>query len=298
MASITASTIRQYDSGLRRWFRFCQSRNQDCLSASAAIVLDFLQEQFNRGMSYGSLNSYRSAIAQILGPSIAEDFRMRRFFKGVFHLRPNGPKYENTWDPLVVLNHLKSLSNDNISLEQISYKLAMLLALSSGQRVQTLSLIELEDIKSSPQGVQIFIHNRIKTSRVNRTQPVISLPFYINNESICVATTLLLYINMTKGLRNSVCNRLLITLKKPYRNASSQTISQWIRRVMSRAGVDTTVFASHSTRHASTSLAGRKGIPWDIIRSAAGWSKDSKSFATFYNRPVRDPYSFARAILD
>lgn len=297
LASITASTIKQYDSGLKLWYQFCQSRNECCFTASTPVVLEFLKEQYDKGVSYGTLNSYRSAVAQLIGPSLAEDFRMKRFFKGVFHLRPNLPKYENTWDPLLVLNYLKTLINKNLSLEQLSYKLAMLLALVSAQRVQTLSLIELDDISSSSQGVQIFIRNRIKTSGPSRTQPIISLPFYKDDEIICVATTLLFYIDTTKSVRNSVCNKLLITFKKPYRNASSQTISRWIRRVMFRAGIDAK-YASHSTRHASTSLADRRGVSIDIIRSAAGWTKHSKTFATFYKRPVRDSYAYARAILE
>lgn len=298
LASITSSTIKQYDSGLKLWYQFCQSRNESCLTASTPAVLEFLQEQYNRGASYSTLNSYRSAVAQILGPSLANDFRMKRFFKGVFHLRPNLPKYENTWDPLLVLNYLRGQINDNISLERISYKLAMLLALASAQRVQTLSLIELDDIKLSSQGVQIFIRNRIKTSGLNKVQPIISLPFYTNDKILCVATTLLFYIDTTKSIRNSACNKLLLTFKKPYHNASSQTISRWIRKVMFEAGIDSSEYASHSTRHASTSLADRKGVSIDIIRSAAGWTEHSKTFATFYKRPVCDSYAYARAIFE
>lgn len=212
-----------------------------------------MQEQYDKGISYGSLNSYRSAIAQLLGPSLAEDVRIQRFFKGVFHLRPSLPRYINTWDPLLVLNYLRTLINEDISLEQISYKLAMLLALVSVQRVQTLSLIELDNIKSSSRGVQIFIPRRIKTSGPNKSQPIISLPFYKDDEVVCVATTLLFYISVTRLIRDSACNRLFITFKKPYHNASSQTISRWIRNVMSRAGIDSSKYAPHSTRHASTS---------------------------------------------
>lgn len=249
-------------------------------------------------MSYGTLNSYRSAVAQVLGPSLAQDFRMQRFFKGIFHLKPSRPKYKNTWDPLIVLNYLRTQINESLSLEQLSYKLAMLLALVSAQRVQTLSLIELEEIHSSSRGVQIFIRDHIKTSGLNRNQPVISLPFYPNDKNLCVATTLLFYISKTKSLRDSAGNKLLLTFKKPYHNASAQTISRWIRKVMLKAGIDSTKYTSHSTRHASTSLADRKGVSLDIIRSAAGWTDHSRTFATFYNRPICDLYAYARAILE
>lgn len=297
MASITASTFKQYDSGLKLWWQFCKTKSISVFSASIPTILEFLTLQFNRGATYGSLNSYRSAIAQILGPSIAQDFRIQRFFKGICHLRPSRPKYDNTWDPAIVLDHVRGLSNSEISLELLSCKLAMLLALSTGQRVQTLSLIELDNISSSPEGLQIRISKRVKSSSTNRCQPVLSLPFFLDDPNICVASTLLYYIEKTSSLRNpALCNNLLITFKKPHHNATSQSISRWIKRIMRDSGIDTLSFTSHSTRHASTSTAHRKGIPLDIIRSAAGWSGRSTVFATFYKRPLRDSYAFAKAV--
>lgn len=175
----------------------------------------------------------------------------------------------------------------------------MLLALTTGQRVQTLALIELENIRTTSQGIEIKISKRVKTSGVNKFQPLLVLPFYQDDSNICVASTMLLfYIEVTSFLRNNLCKHLLITFKKPHHDASSQTISRWIRRVMIKAGVDTSIFGTHSTRHAATSSANRKGVPFDVIRLAAGWSEQSKVFAKFYNRPLRDHSSFARAVLN
>lgn len=299
MASVTLSTLKQYDSGLKLWWQYCQDKKLDVFSFSIPMILEFFTELFNKGASYGSLNSYRSAMAQVFGPSISQDFRMKRFFRGVYHLRPSKPRYENTWDPTLVLDYLRSLENNKLSLENLSYKLAMLLALSTGQRVQTISVIELANIRKCNDGIEIKITQRIKTSSLNRPQPVLSLPFYPTEPNICVATTLLFYIEKTSSFRNnSNCNYLLLTFKKPFHNASSQTISRWIKRVMTESGIDVSSFSSHSTRHASTSRAHRKGISYEIIRSAAGWSSNSRTFANFYNRPLRDPYSFAKSVLE
>lgn len=298
MASITTSTLRQYNVGLKLWWFFCDARKRSCFAASIPEVIEFLQEEFDRGASYGTLNSHRSAISLILGPEMAQDTRISRFFKGIFQLRPSRPKYMNTWDPAVVLTYLRTLDNNNISLQLLSYKLAVLLALASGQRVQTLSLIELKNIQCLDHGVNIFIEQRIKSSGPNKLQPVICLPIFTADRDICVASTLLLYIQKTKPLRaTGVGNELLITFKKPHHNASSQSISRWIRKVMQNAGIDTSQFGSHSTRHASTSSVDKKGVSMDIIRSAAGWSNNSKTFAIFYKRPIHNAYSFAEAVL-
>ncbi|KAB0789978.1 hypothetical protein PPYR_15724 [Photinus pyralis] len=158
----------------------------------------------------------------------------------------------------------------------------------------------MANIRSTSEGLDIKIPRRIKTSRKNAFQPSLSLPFYEENTNTCVATasTILLYIEKTSRVRNSdACGNLIITFKYPHKNASAQTISRWIRQTMLDAGIDTEQFSAHSTRHAATSLAKRKGVPLDIIHSAAGWSKNSKTFAKFYKRPLRDPHAFAKAIL-
>lgn len=300
LASVTSSTFRQYDSGLRAWWDFCNSNKVDIFSASIPEVLSFLSFCFEKGASYGTLNSYRSAIAQILGPSVAQDFRVKRFFKGVFQLRPTKPRYSNTWDPGIVLNFVRELNNDDISLEYLTYKLVILLALASGQRMQTLSLIEVHNIVKSDKGIEIRITQRIKTSGKNRLQPIIIIPFYTHDNKICVASSLLCYLEKTKLLRSSSveCNNLFLTFKKPYHNATVQTISRWIKKIMQEAGIDISQFSPHSTRHAATSAAFRKGVTFDTIRLAAGWSASSRTFAVFYNRPLQNQSSFAEAILN
>nr|CAH7745786.1 unnamed protein product [Callosobruchus chinensis] len=64
---------------------------QMCFSNEITLVLEFLTHHFELGASYGTLNSYRSALDQILDPQIAQDYRIKRFFKGIYNLRSNCP---------------------------------------------------------------------------------------------------------------------------------------------------------------------------------------------------------------
>jgi hypothetical protein len=50
-----------------------------------------------------------------------------------------------------------------------------------GHRLQTLSLIRLENINQSPQGFEIWITDHIKTSRVGGEQPTLQVPFFQAN---------------------------------------------------------------------------------------------------------------------
>ena len=66
----------------------------------------------------------------------------------------------------MVLQFLKNWNNEDISLENLTYKLSMLLALATGQRVQTIALIELNNIISE-RSVEIKISGRIKSYKKN-----------------------------------------------------------------------------------------------------------------------------------
>lgn len=296
-ASVTDSTLRQYNVGLKLWWEFCTSKKKaNVFKITVPLLLEFLTSAFNNGASYSSLNTYRSAISQIATPDIAQDFRVKRFFRGVFKLRPGTAKYNITWDPEIVLRFIRKLSN-NLSLEDLTLKLAILLALATGQRVQTLASIELNGIIINNAHIIIKISKLIKTSGPNKPQPTLQLPYFEHEKSLCVATTLSEYLERTAPLRGQSCNNLFITYKRPHHNASVQTISRWIKTMLNKSGIDTSIFSSHSTRHASTSSAAEKGVSLDVIRSAAGWSEKSNTFANFYHRPIVQDCNFAKSVL-
>nr|CAH7717093.1 unnamed protein product [Callosobruchus chinensis] len=295
MASISQSTLKQYISGLKLWWEFCASKNADPYLVSAVQVLDFLTLQFHKGASYSSLNTYRSSLARI-APDLSHDFRIHKFFKGVYMLRPAMPKYQNTWDPAVVLDYTRNLKNSDISLNILSKKLITLLALATGQRLQTLASIDIDNIHRSDMKIDIPIPRRIKTSARNKFQPFLILPFLNSDPENCVASTLLYYLEKTKLLRGSIKN-LFISITKPYKEISTQTLGRWVKNILEKSGVDTNKFSAHSTRHASTSAANRKGVNFGTIRLSAGWSKNSEMFARVYNRPLVSDISFAEAVL-
>lgn len=223
---------------------------------------------------------------------------LSRFFKGVYRSKPPRARYETTWDPSIVLRYIETMFPlETLTLEQLSHRLITLLALGTGHRVQTFSKICLNNITDSEDRIEIFIPDIIKTSRPNRPQPCLLLPFFKDNPKLCLCFTLREYILRTGSLRPDGCNQLLITSKKPYRSATAQTLSRWIKSVLKKAGLDITKFKAHSTRHASTSSASRTGVDIDVIRKAAGWTSNSSTFARFYQRPLDDRHSFATSVL-
>lgn len=290
--------MKQYNTCYRKWWEYCQEHNLATNDPSVSSILTFLTHIFNQGASYGTLNSHRAALSLLLGNHVSSEESVKRFFKGVYKIKPALPKYSTTWDPAIVLDHIaKYYPHDNLKLEQLTKKVTILLALCTAHRSQTLSLITVEHIRLTEQGVEINIRNLIKTSAIGREQPNLFLPHFKEKPEVCPATTIIDYMKMTKNLRPSGVPNLLITFRRPYKKATSQTISRWIKDTLTKSGIDTQIFKAHSTRHASTSTANRQGINIDVIRRTAGWSNKSATFAKFYNRPLIDKHSFARAVI-
>lgn len=128
--------------------------------------------------------------------------------------------------------------NSDISLEILTKKSAVLLALSTGQRIQTLSLIKIQDISIRPDKIEIKIASRIKTSALNKPQPFLILPFLNADPQVCAARALLSYLERTEELRNSA-ETLFISYKKPHRQATPQTISRGVKNILEASGLDT-----------------------------------------------------------
>lgn len=76
-----------------------------------------------------------------------------------------------------------------------------------------------------------------------------------------------------------------ISYQKPYQPVTSETIAWWLRLVLEKAGIDTTVFRAHSTRAASTSTAINAKVSVKTIMNAAGWS-NALMFSKFYDKPI------------
>jgi integrase len=286
--SLSANSLKQYNCALYKWWQYCKDNKLDYLSVNTSLVLNFLTEQYQRGASYSSLNTCRSALSLISGKPLSEDKHVSRFLKGVYKTKPVFPKYQTTWNPNIVLDHLTTLyPNESISLDLLTRKTVTLLALSTAQRVQTLSLIKVDNIQINEGNIRIIIDDLIKTSAPGKPTPRLILPFFPNKEEICPARTLLAYIDRTQTFR-SIRNaeRLLLTIKRPIHNASSSTISRWIKQTLSDSGIDTNMYCAHSTRHAATSAANRKGLSVEMIKKTAGWSGNSLVFSKFYNRPL------------
>ncbi|XP_071572414.1 uncharacterized protein [Temnothorax nylanderi] len=297
LASLSEATIKQYSRPLHLWWNFCHRRQLSLYSPTVPQMLEFLAQELNPTGSYSSLNTMRSAISLISQNEIGQHPAVKRFCKGVAARNPPQPRYDYVWDPAPVIVKLASIyPYDSCSMNVITKKLILLLALATGQRAQTLASIRISQISINDKMI-IRIPDRIKTSAPNRAQPLFYFSRFQDRENLCIVRLTEYYIDKTKELRPSGCDFLFISLTKPYKAITAQTVSRWIRQSLDNCGINTNIFSAHSTRHASTSKAAKKGVSLDLIKRAAGWTGESRVFANFYNRPIINPEDFSNAVL-
>lgn len=79
-------------------------------------------------------------------------------------------------------------------------------------------------------------------------------------------------------------NEIALRLRGHHQEVSKQAISNWIKLVLKKYGVNTQTFTTHSTRSASVSAAKFGKVPIQMILKTARW-KSECTFRKFWNKP-------------
>ena len=279
---------------IRKRISFC-GEQIDPFKPSVNDIIQFLMTLYKQGLKYSVVQTARAAINNLTHICGDTDFSnkslLKRFMMGIFASRPSLPRYSSVWDTNVVLSYLAELNE--ATLLQLSCKLSMLFLLLTAQRCQTLHLIELDDIEFLGNKVVIHPNRLLKQSKPRHHLEDIVLQKYVDNPAICIFLFLQEYIQRTSFLRGSV-KKLLISTQKPHKAVSQQTVSRWVKTVMSKAGVNQS-FGVHSTRAAASSAAKLAGVPLNTIIKTAGW-KNAATFAKFYHKKMETEGSFQLSI--
>nr|CAI5844861.1 unnamed protein product [Callosobruchus analis] len=88
-----------------------------------------------------------------------------------------------------------------------------------------------------PERLNAFQVNQSATVEMQIIQPILNLPFFVDEPQLCVASTFVRYLNVTKGLKNW-CDWLLIASKISHRKASTSNITRWIKGMLESSGLE------------------------------------------------------------
>lgn len=196
-------------------------------------------------------------------------------------------------------NHLKQMGcNSGLTLKELTLKLVILMALVEASRTSELAALDLRFRVYSPEGVTFRLPTLTKKRKAGAPPRELFFGGFPSDDRLCVMTCLKHYEQRTHQFRETPQgepDRLLISYVKPHKPVTSQRIANWIKAMLTQAGINVDSFSAHSTRGAAATAAARKGVPVDQILKTADWSTES-TFRAFYYRPEHDP-SFAHGVL-
>ena len=170
---------------------------------------------------------------------------------------------------------------------QLSIKVVLLCLLITGQRGQTVWMMDLRNMswpsdRDKDRMVKCSFGDLLKTSNRKHHQKELVFEAYTNKD-LCVVHYLEQYKKRTEKLRGGE-QRFFITSRPPHGGVSRSTIARWTKEGLSKSGVDTDIFTPHSTRAASTSKAAGR-VKLSTILKTAGWRRSS-TFAKFYHKEI------------
>ena len=277
-------TISNYKSAWGKWDRWCSGRQIDPFTCDLKFVLDFLADLFEQGFSYNWIGTHRSAISSyhipIEGLPVAQHARICALITGVFNKRPPTPKYTFIWDVEIVFKILKSIPSDSLTDKLLTFKLTTLLALTAASRASEITNLDIRYLNKQ-HTVYAFTFCKVSKSwKKGKKAPVLEFKMF-DDPSICVCRTIDMYLKRSAGWRGEQDTQLLLATIEPHKPVVTSTVSGWLVKTLSLAGIDTTVFKGHSTRSASTTKALSQGVSIEEILKTAQWSSES-TFRKFY----------------
>lgn len=262
------------------------------------LVTNYLSEQFDSGKEYRTLSGYRSAISAYHkgqdGVKMGRHPLIQELLTAFFNRRPPKPRYDFTWDVDKVLREIKSWGpTANLGLKDLSLKLTILMALCSASRASELANLNVEFMQDTGKEITFGLPGLTKTRKVGQKAHRISFAEYPEDPNLDVSICIRRYIARTETVRRHH-NQLLISFQKPHNPIATCSVARWIKDVLAKSNIDTTVFKAHSTRGAATSKATNLGLSANQIMEKANWQHAS-TFRRFYYRECSD--EFQKAVL-
>ena len=285
--SIRDNTEKKYNVYWSQFVTYCEEQNIDINNVNIHQILDFLSKLFDRNLSISVIRAAKNAIAQHIHippyKKLSEHPLMNKYFKGLFNLRPPKQKFGFVWDVNIIFNYFRTLDdNQNLNDKELSYKLVILLLLLGGQRVNTIFWFTTDTMVINDLSITFAPHQVLKHSRPGRKLDVFEYRSYYDKK-LCVVSCLKEYLSRRSVKVQNNTNKLLITYRKPYKEASVDTIRRWIKCVFNICGIYD--FTPHSCRAASTSKAKFEGLDINFILKKACWDNEN-TFRTYYDKEI------------
>ena len=208
---------------------------------------------------------------------------------GIFNSKQHQPRYIFIWYVQVVLNFMKKdwVVSSSLTDQELTYKLCMLLSLTTASRVSGLQLLDIRYMTKGDNKVTFCFARLHKSWRKGKPLLLLTIIGFSEDPQLCVTEILDMSLDRTKDRRFGK-SQLLLSFQKPYKEVVSSNILGLIKKVLKLTKIDTDIYKAHSTRSASTSNVKLKGLSLADILKRGSWSRKS-TWQRFYNKDIVFP---------
>ena len=165
------------------------------------------------------------------------------------------PKYNFIWDVQLVLDYLqKELpNNSDLSDKLLTFKVAMLLALTAASTVRGLHILDTRFIVKTSQKYVFKFHKLHKSWRQGQKPTTLEFVAFSQDKDLCVVSALDEYLNRTEEWRRANNKtQLLLSYIQLHKQVVPSTFSGWLKNVLKSSGINISLFTAHSSRSAAT----------------------------------------------
>ena len=147
-------------------------------------------------------------------------------------------------------------------------------------------MLVLDNICIGETSICVSLGGNIKKCCPKFNLQFVEFTAYATDRRLCVCETLKMYIERTAQFRTGVDrlkSSLFLSIVRPHKPVTRDTIAAWIRVMLHRSGVDTRKHSASTVRHAAASRAKAMAVPISHILARVGWSRET-TFTRHYNR--------------
>ena len=210
---------------------------------------------------------------------------LRKLLKGIHNRRPSKPRYSAIWDVNIVLAYIGAMTTTKyIDLTMKTVGLFMIL---SGSRVNMLSHFKVSNMTLTDTECTFIFSDVLRTSVEGVSAKPLVFRAYPYDSTLCPVKTMLAYLE--KRGEKSAGDQIFTITVRPFTAAKSDTIANWLKKLLFMSGIDTGKYSAHSYLSSSTSAAAFSGVNITTILKSASWS-NVDTFKKYYLRELDEVY--------
>ncbi|KAM9997148.1 hypothetical protein ACTFIZ_007942 [Dictyostelium cf. discoideum] len=274
-----------------RFINFCTLNSLDTSNITLVVFMDYLTHLFKikPQLAFSTINNHRSMLNQLLlltnQTDIVNDPFITRIMTGIHKLRPSSAKYKEIWDTNKVLKYLSTIKVlPKFIYTALLNKTLVLCKMFGLARSSDLVKWSFKGLNITTDSIRGPVINA-KEQRKDGVLSILELTSLDDTYSqVCPVRHLTTYLKSTKERRKKHQSDSVF-INNYGTPLHVNQINEVVLSTLSKSGIDTTKFKSHSTHSAMASLLLSNNVPFHVVKKMGRW-KSNDTVDTSYDKRI------------